>query len=186
MDEQALKPGALGLEGTDSPRQSSPLEETLVELYSTLRPPLVGYAYQFVGSAGDGEDLVQVAFLKLFDQLKRKTEIQNVRSWLYRVVHNLAVDHIRRKGVDDDVVTDWWSSHPEETNQTAEDVLIAQEQIARSLGVLNDRERYCLTLRAEGLSYQEIGDVLGISPKSVSVYLCRGLKKFEGRNDSKA
>ena len=186
MDEQALKPGALGFEGADSPRQSSPLEERLVELYSTLRPSLVGYAYQFVGSTGDGEDLVQIAFLKLFDQLKRKSDIQNVRSWLYRVVHNLAVDHIRRKGVDEVVVTDWWASHPEETNRTAEDVLIAQQQIARSLGVLNDRERNCLTLRAEGLSYQEISDVLGISPKLSECVSVSWTKKFEGRNDAKA
>jgi DNA-binding CsgD family transcriptional regulator len=35
-------------------------------------------------------------------------------------------------------------------------------------------------LRAEGLSYVEIGEVLGLSQKSVSVYLARGLKKFGG------
>jgi len=138
-----------------------------------------------VGSSGEGEDLVQVAFLRLFDQLKRKIEIQNVRGWLYRVVHNLAIDHIRRRGVDEAAATTWWSIRPEES-QTTEDVLIAKQQIARSLEILNERERHCLLLRAEGLSYQEIGSVLGISAKSVSVYLCRGLKKFEGRNEAKA
>ena len=56
-----------------------------------------------------------------------------------------------------------------------------QQEIKRALSVLAERERHCLMLRAEGLSYQEIGEVLEISAKSVSVYLARGLKKFETR-----
>jgi len=185
MDEQALKPGALDIERAESPRRGAPLEETVVELYSTLRSALVGYAYQFVRSTGDSEDLVQVAFLKLFDQLQRNAEIQNLRGWLYRVVHNLAIDHIRRRGADEVAVNDWSSNRPDQTSQTTEDGLIAKQELARSLEGLNERERHCVMLRAEGLSYQEIGSVVGISPKSVSVYLCRGLKKFEGRNDAK-
>ena len=56
---------------------------------------------------------------------------------------------------------------------------IRKQRIAMSLGNLNERERHCLLLRAEGLSYKEIADVVGISAKAVSVYLARGLKKFE-------
>jgi RNA polymerase sigma factor (sigma-70 family) len=70
--------------------------------------------------------------------------------------------------------------------RSTENDLIVQEQITNSLQVLNEREKHCLMLRAEGLSYQEIGDVLGISQKSVSVYLARGLKKFEVRNEARA
>jgi len=40
-------------------------------------------------------------------------------------------------------------------------------------------------LRVEGLSYQEIADVLETSAKSVSVYLARGLKKFDSRYENK-
>ena len=68
--------------------------------------------------------------------------------------------------------------------RSAEDDLIQRQRIALSLKALNERERHCLMLRAEGLSYMEIGDVLGVSEKSVSVYLSRGLKKFEVRNES--
>jgi len=175
-----------GIEEVDNPRRDNPLEETIVELYASLRPSLLGYAYQVVGSTGEGEDLVQVAFLKLFDQLQRKVQIQNIRSWLYRVVHNLAIDHIRRRGVHDVAVAEWLSNRPEESPRTTEDALIAKQQIANSLQILNQRERHCLMLRAEGLSYQEIGDVLGISQKAVSVYLARGLRKFEERNDATA
>ena len=61
---------------------------------------------------------------------------------------------------------------------------IQRQRIAQSLEGLNPRERNCLVLRAEGLSYREISAVLAISEKAVSVYLARGLKKLEGRNEA--
>ena len=172
-----------GIEQADHQRQNQRLEETVVELYATMRPPLLGYAYHVVGSTGEAEDLVQNAFLKLFDQLKRDAKIQNLRSWLYRVVHNLAIDHARKKGVHESLNAEWLSQRVRsDSSGSAEDDLIRQQRIALSLKSLNERERQCLMLRAEGLTYAEIGDVLGVSAKAVSVYLARGLKKFEGRN----
>ncbi len=170
-----------GAEQTDNLRRSQQLEDRVVELYATMRPSLLGYAYHVVGSTGDAEDLVQNAFLKLFDQLKRDANIQNLRSWLYRVVHNLAIDHVRRKGSRESTQAEWLALRSlTETVHSAEYDLIQKQRIAGSLKALNERERHCLMLRAEGLSYVEIGDVLGLSQKSVSVYLSRGLKKFGG------
>jgi len=172
-----------GFEQTEEQRKSQKLEETLVELYATMRPSLIGYAYQVVGSTGDSEDLVQVAFLKLFDHLQRNAKILNVRSWLYRVVHNLAIDHVRRRGAHDNAVAGWVADRALADHATsAENELIQQQKVAGCMAMLNERERQCLALRAEGLSYQEVGEVLGISHKSVSVYLVRGLKKVRGAN----
>jgi RNA polymerase sigma-70 factor, ECF subfamily len=177
---------AFSFDSADTGR-TPPLEETIVELYATMRVPLLSYAYQVVGSTGEAEDLVQVAFLRLFDQLRRHAPIQNLRSWLYRVVHNLAIDHIRRQGKEDSAVTEWVTHRALETaTHSAERDLIQRQRIAGSLELLNIREKRCLMLRAEGLSYKEIGDVLSISAKAVSVYLARGLKKFEVRNERRA
>lgn len=168
-------------------RRTAPLEETIVELYAIMRAPLLSYAYQVVGSSGDAEDLVQIAFLRLFDQLRRRDPIQNLRSWLYRVVHNLAIDHLRRQGKEDSAISEWAVHRSiESAPHSAEDDLIRRQRIAGSLELLNVREKRCLMLRAEGLSYKEIGDVLSISAKAVSVYLARGLKKFEVRNERRA
>jgi RNA polymerase sigma-70 factor (ECF subfamily) len=174
-------PQVFGAEQAENQRKSKRLEEQVVELYATMRPPLLGYAYHVVGSTGEAEDLVQSAFLKLFDQLKRNAQILNLRSWLYRVVHNLAIDHSRRKGIQDSTNTEWLAQRSlTEVVDSAEGDLIRRQRIALSLKGLNQRERQCLMLRAEGLSYVEIGNVLGISQKAVSVYLARGLRKFGG------
>ncbi len=175
---------ALAFEHVEKHRKSQRLEEQIVELYATMRPPLLGYAYHVVGSSGEAEDLVQNAFLKLFDQLKRDANILNLRSWLYRVVHNMAIDHSRRKGIQESLNAEWLEQKlMSDRTPSAEEDLIRRQRIALSLKALNERERHCLMLRAEGLSYTEIGEVLGVSQKAVSVYLSRGLKKFEVRNE---
>jgi len=173
----------LGSTQAENHRASGHLEEKVVELYATMRQPLLGYAYHVVGSSGEAEDLVQNAFLKLFDQLKRDAKILNMRSWLYRVVHNMAIDQARRKGFHDALNAEWLSRQIlNNPVPSSEDDLIRRQRIALCLKALNERERRCLMLRAEGLTYAEIGDILGVSEKAVSVYLVRGLKKFEVRH----
>jgi RNA polymerase sigma-70 factor (ECF subfamily) len=171
---------ALSFTERETQRRSRREDDSLVELYAAMRTALVSYAYQFVGSTGEAEDLVQVAFLKYYDQMQRSAEIENHRSWLYRVVHNLAIDLLRRRERQEAATTVWLQMREvEDRTVTSEEGMIRRQRIALSLANLNERERHCLLLRAEGLSYAEIGDIVGISAKAVSVYLARGLKKFE-------
>lgn len=171
---------ALSYTERETQRRARRGDESLVELYAAMRTALVSYAYQFVGSTGEAEDLVQVAFLKYYDQLQRSTAIENHRSWLYRVVHNLAIDLLRRRERQEAATTVWLQMREiEDHGVSSEEGMIRRQRIALSLGSLNERERHCLLLRAEGLSYAEIGTIVGISAKAVSVYLARGLKKFE-------
>ena len=179
-------PGAFSLELGDIRGGSPEAADVVTELYTRLRPPLVSYVYHLTGSAREAEDLVQIAFLQLFDGLNNKEQIRNVRAWLYRVVHNLAIDEARQAGRRKALFERWIPDHTDERDErSAENALIAREQIERALSGLNEREQRCLMLRAEGLSYQEIADVLETTAKSVSVYLARGLKKFESHNEAK-
>ena len=170
---------------TQHRRGEQRLEEVIVELYSSMRGPLLSYAYQIAGSSGEAEDLVQIAFLKLYDQLRNRVPIENVRSWLYRVVHNAAIDHLRRQGKQESLIATWLTGQAD-VSSSAEQDLILRQRIAECLSLLNERERRCLMLRASGLSYKEISDVLSISTKAVSVYLVRGLKKIGGYDVSAA
>jgi RNA polymerase sigma-70 factor (ECF subfamily) len=179
---------AFGIEIDDIRRGNRGVEEVVTDLYAKLRTSLLSYVYHLVGSTRDAEDLVQVAFLQLFDQLKQGNDIQNVRGWLYRVVHNLAIEQARRHDRRGSLLHKWFadsSASATELVEPAEEDLIRREQIEKALEVLNERERHSLMLRAEGLSYQEIAEILEISAKSVSVYLARALKKFESRHENK-
>jgi RNA polymerase sigma-70 factor (ECF subfamily) len=184
MDEILSLPQTFSLNIDDIRRGNSDSERVVTELYIKLRQALVSYVYHLTGSSRDAEDVVQIAFLQLFDCLNENAEIHNVRGWLYRVVHNLAIDDVRQAGRRQRIFNKWLPDYETQAvEETAEDILIRRELIDKSLAMLNEREQRCLMLRAEGLSYQEIADVLETSSKSVSVYLARGLKKFESRNE---
>ena len=186
MEEDHVLTIPLGLTLRDAEvhRSGQSDEDTVTALYEQLRPALLVYVYHLIGSTRDAEDLVQIAFLQLFDRLGGNSEIKNVRGWIYRTVHNLAVDYASRGARRDSLLKEWFADAGELNVQTAEEELISRQQIEQALSVLNERERHCLMLRAEGLSYQEIGDLLEISQKSVSVYLARGLKKFGSQHEN--
>src|SRR6266446_4057466 len=66
--------------------------ETIEELFAALESPLLGYALRLVGQLSVAEDLVQEAFMKLHAQFD---DVREPRRWLYRTVHNLALNHRR-------------------------------------------------------------------------------------------
>lgn len=159
-------------------RRAGQLEGVVADLYRQMRVPVAGYVYQLVGSAHDAEDIVQVAFLRLWDALQQDQEIRNIRSWVFRVVHNLAIDHSRHVGIARAHEQREMQAPPRLNEASPEATAILRQEIELGLASLTERERHALLLRAEGLRYQEIAEVLGTSAGAVSVYLVRGLRKF--------
>ena len=66
--------------------------DTMEELFAALESPLLGYALRIVGDRSTAEDLVQEAFMKLHAQFE---DVREPERWLYRTVHNLALNHRR-------------------------------------------------------------------------------------------
>src|SRR5215813_14543129 len=69
----------------------------LEEIIKAIRPELHRYVAHMIGSAVDAEDLIQETFVKALDSLALLNPQSNVRGWLFRVAHNKAVDHLRRR-----------------------------------------------------------------------------------------
>jgi RNA polymerase sigma factor (sigma-70 family) len=70
--------------------------EQFLALVGDLRPELHRYCSRLVGSAIDGEDVVQETLAKAFYAISLATELPPLRPWLFRVAHNTAVDFLRR------------------------------------------------------------------------------------------
>jgi RNA polymerase sigma-70 factor, ECF subfamily len=160
------------------------IEQAVADLYVRLRPSVVWYVRAMTRVPCDPEDLAQMAFLRLFDALRSRTPVENPRAWIFRVVHNLLVDRVRRAGKERDAYEEWGTAQATVTRSSPEDALIQQQQIHGALRHVNARERACLLLRVRGLSYSEIADVIGTTPKTVSVYLARGLQKVARKHGS--
>ena len=150
------------------------------DLYRELRQPLLRYLAGLGLSADEAQDVVQDAFLSLHKHLSMGGSQANIRSWLFRVAHNRARNHQtsygNRMGEPLDPVFDTAS-----TDATPEQAVLAKEkarQLANAVRSLAEQERECLMLRAEGLTYREIGEVLGIPTSTVSDLVERAIKKL--------
>ncbi|MES2315349.1 MAG: sigma-70 family RNA polymerase sigma factor [Patescibacteria group bacterium] len=71
-------------------------EEILTKAFEDYRGPLLGYAFQKVNNYATSADLVQDTFLKAWGYILKGEKIYSMKSFLYRVLNNLIVDHYRK------------------------------------------------------------------------------------------
>lgn len=156
---------------------ASAVEEEVIELFDQLRDRLLRYLLGFSLGRTDSEDIVQEVFLALFQHLRRGKSRQHLRGWLFRVAHNLALKHRRDvKNVPESMIAAESSAIDPASNP--EDRLISEQRQKRLTAILKalpEQQRWCLSLRAEGLRYREIAEVLDISLGSVATCLERSL-----------
>src|SRR5262245_60478661 len=79
----------------DEASESAPSGETIEALFAALESPLLAYARRLLREPAAAEDAVQEAFMRLHSQFD---EVCTPRPWLYRTVHNLALNHQRSAG----------------------------------------------------------------------------------------
>jgi RNA polymerase sigma-70 factor (ECF subfamily) len=129
----------------------------------------------FGGDASKADVVTQQVFLKIFTSMSFRGDSE-FTTWLYRMTVNACIDETRRSrrwfGLADWLVDDR-SQQVQETIETVE----VGEQVRRVVGSLKPEYRLPVVLKyVEGLSYQEIGDVLGCSIGTVSSRLNRAHK----------
>src|SRR5512136_3099941 len=156
--------------------------ETIEELFLALESPLLCYALRLAGDPGAAEDIVQEAFMRLHAQFD---EVREPRRWLYRTVHNLALNHRRQAGKIVPLGPPGDDGSPA-TDDTTDPQPLPDEQIARwegiglvrlSLETLDDRSRELIRLKFnEELSYKEISARTGLNIGHVGYLLHHALK----------
>jgi RNA polymerase sigma-70 factor (ECF subfamily) len=160
----------------------SPGQETIEELFAALESPLLGYAFRCAGERGLAEDVVQEAFMKLHAQFE---QVDLPRQWLYRTVHNLALN--RRRDAQKTVPLD---RDPDSDNpspaEPADPALPPDAQMLRlegiglvriSLETLDPRSRELVRLKFnDDLSYKQIAAQTGLSTGNVGFILHHALK----------
>jgi RNA polymerase sigma-70 factor (ECF subfamily) len=149
----------------------------VARLHEECGAELLAYASSISRSADASRDAVQEAFLRYFVERTYGRSIQHPRAWLYRVVRNYLLDRLGAAATKYEVDQDQATDLPDDRQGPEERLHCAQ--MARQLrSLLSRREIECVGLRAEGMSYEEIGQALGIRPGTVSAFLSRVHKKL--------
>ena len=137
------------------------------------------YLTRRLSNAEVAAELTQEVFVKLLEQRRRHPEatVTHERSYLYRMAHNLAVDHLRRRvpesgGEEELAALEAEAPSPERTAAGRREL----ELVRRAILELPDRTRQIFVLaRIEGQSYRAIAVRLGISESSVQKHLAKAV-----------
>ena len=147
-----------------------------------------------VNNRDDAMDLVQEAFLKAYRNLQRFQGSSSFYTWLYRIVVNVCIDHIRKTGKR--VIVDYDDQIGREGGVEGEERIRPStlgfdpskvygrqellEQIGRALDSLSPIHKEAIILREiQGLSYQEMADVMNVSKGTVMSRLHHARKNLQ-------
>ena len=154
--------------------------EAFGTLYDQHHQGVYHYAYMLCGSAETAEDITQETFIRAYRNLNRLGPPYNVRAWLLRVAHNYYLNQQRRQNPEVPLDPEAPIAAP---FPTPEGQIASREfstGVRAALGRLSISQREALVLREiEGLPYEDIAEVLGISLDNVKVILHRARAGFK-------
>jgi RNA polymerase sigma-70 factor, ECF subfamily len=159
-------------------------------LLDEYESPLLYYVGKMVGyNSAEAEDIVQESFIRLHKILKEEgcDSVKSIKSWLYRVVHNLAIDLIRKRKRH--------REHEENIQQEGAAGLDYEQDLLQSmvrreacqkalheLKSLHPEEQQVIMLKTvQDLTLREIGEIMNLSIGKVSYRLNSGLKALADR-----
>lgn len=177
-------------QGTTATTQDISL--TLSMLYEQFRRPIHSYIYRLLGNQEDADDLVQEVFVRACMSWNGLYERERLSPWLYRIATNLCVDQLRRRKR-----ISWWPLSLRSRNDEQSDEPVSEDAsllLADSGGIpeIAEREHIQHTLKklpeeyaivlvlsaAQGVPYQEIAEIVGISPNAAATRISRAKKMF--------
>lgn len=166
------------------------IESEVLALFDRCAPGLLRYVGSFGLGNEEAEDIVQESFLALFRHLSLRRDRTNLAGWLYQVAHNLTLKQLRttRRRPVHDSWDDALASRQVDPDPDPEAQLVHDERRRRLWSVvraLSDRERRCLFLRSEGLTYRDIARTLSVSLGTVAKSLTRTMSRLMSADGGK-
>ena len=131
--------------------------------------------YMFSKDSDEVADLFQETLINLWKGMPEKDEISNIKSWIYRVSLNTCISLNRKKKSRPTVPLTMDIDLFESKGEKEQQVEMLHKRITR----LQPFDRAIVLLWLEDISYEEIGLILGITAKNVSVRLTRIREKLK-------
>lgn len=160
-------------------------ERSFRDLMSAYVGAFYGLARRYCGSHEEADDVLQDAFVKVFQNLGGLSRPEAFFPWSRRILINTALDHIRRRrrGQELEVEVENLEETPHEEGVEAPDRRVEQREffgrLARALDSLPTRQREIVTLHdVDGLSTEEIASLCDCPPATVRSNLFYGREKL--------
>lgn len=164
------------------------------EIVSRYQNRLIGFFYHLLHDRSAAEDLAQEAFLRVFRARETYSPQARFSTWLFRIAHNLASNQKRGKSRRREVQMGTRATDGDE-NRLESDFLAeksalmptrqidsqeTQDIVRKALGELGERQQMAVLLhKFEGMSYQDIGEVMDLNVVAVKSLLSRARGKLK-------
>lgn len=162
-------------------------ERSFRDLMAAYLGAFYGLARRYCGSHEEADDVLQEAFVKVYQNLGGLSRPEAFFPWARRILINTALDHIRRRrrGHEFEVEVENLEATPHEEGTEAPDRRVEKREffrrLERVLHSLPPRQRQIVTLHdIEGLSTEEIAGLCRIPPATVRSNLFYGREKLRG------
>ena len=157
---------------------------TFEEFYNAQAVKLLKHCQIRLGDRSTAEEIAQEAFLRTWDVYKKRYgQLDNIRAYLYRIAHNLIVDHFRRTSRRREVSLEALLEEQGDSalkNHSEPAVLQDSLWIEKALGTLRPECAQVLTLRySDELSIPEIARILKKTENATSILLHRAKKALK-------
>ena len=162
-------------------------------LYERYLEQIYRFIYFRVSHQQEAEDLTEEVFMRVWQSLprmKKDAEIQNFRSWVYRITRNLVIDYYRKRGaqsrgadtgIDKDALLQEDLPLPEEAVQSGEE----SQQLLAAVNRLDALQREVLLHRfVNGYSHAQTASLMGLRENNIRVLQYRALKKVKAWLDA--
>ncbi|HEB62544.1 MAG TPA: RNA polymerase sigma factor [Bacteroidetes bacterium] len=142
-----------------------------VDLYSDN---IYRFALKNVRDVNTANDIVQDTYLRLWQHVK-EVDFERVKSYLFRITNNLIIDLYRKNKFIADI-----ENISQENYSYNHEYSDLKESLDKAIKTLSNIQRTVILLRDyEGYSYDEIGEITGLTQSQVKVYIYRGRKKMK-------
>jgi len=157
-------------------------EASFEELVRRYQRPIAAYVYRMVGDYDSALDLTQEVFIKVYNSLARYRSEFKFSTWIYKIAHNAAIDHLRRYAVREQAVTSGFDTEGRDTPVEGRRLTPEQEserserrsEVEMVVEMLPCAYRELIVLRhSHDLSYDEIAEVTGLPLGTVKNRLFR-------------
>ncbi len=154
-------------------------------IYNRYERRIYAFTYRLMGNAEDAYDLTQDTFVKAYMALPRTAPDLNLSAWLHRIASNACMDVLRRRKLIRWLPWETFDTNPAIEPAADDDPVGDYNQIETSgevqtvLNKLSPKHRMALVLKEyQGMSCDEIGDVMGASRSAVKSLLFRAREEF--------
>ena len=153
------------------------------ELYEQFFDRIYRYVSFKTGSASEAEDITGEVFVRMLESIhKFKWQGHPFSSWLFRIAHNLVVDHFRKKGKRSIVSLENTTTNVEAAAVDIDshiDTELSMGEVRNAMVGLTDLQKEVISLRfAAGLSVAETAEAIGKKENAVKALQHAGLKKL--------